>query len=265
MKLPLLIASTLGVAACSSQDGTNSTGTTSMTTGSATTASTNSASAATTPPDKPFRIVDRRWQGWGDQGPYLPAELPIPVRRKGTVQLAYFEIYGRWALPKETKEEALRENDKVTPPLLVSYGDPFTGAPIDRVQIDWRDERPGNPKAHFGIAASAIRGEQPRDFPTAPVIGHFSDPKWLPKDRLEILRKRIYEGLDILIHFYADEARTWTEDANKAAREVRDFFPIASEPGLWPYYRAEGKDFFAWLDKNAPPGKATLPWNSPSP
>ncbi|MFO0592174.1 MAG: hypothetical protein U0441_31815 [Polyangiaceae bacterium] len=225
---------------------------------------TTSANTATAKAAE-FRIVNLDFMTWSPTGAYVPGYLPIPVKRHGAVQLAYFQLAGRWASVDETKEEAIREDDKVTPPVVISYGNPFTGERADTFYPDWRDEHPGNPKSHFGLPTPKSVDKPQRDYPTAPVIGHFSDPKWLPKDRLEILRKRIYEGLDTLLPFYADEHRPWTEDANKAAREVRDFFPIASEPGLWPYYRAEGKDFFAWLEKNAPPGKAALPWDIASP
>jgi len=98
--------------------------------------------------------------------------------------------------------------------------------------------------------------------PANGVIGHYNDPKWLPKDRLGTLRHRIYSALDLLLPFFADETRSWTAEANKAAQEVRDFFPLAAEPGLWPYYKAEGKEFFAWVEKNAPPGRVPLPWET---
>lgn len=221
---------------------------------------------APSPSTTPFRIADRaRWIAWGDAGPYRPGYLPIPVRRGGAVQLAYFEIYHPWAVARETAEAAERKIDLVTPPLLICYGDPVSGRLIERVTVDWNEERPGNPKAHFGLPRPTGPGAHIGDTAPIPVIGHFSDPKWLPKDRVELLRKRIHEDLDVLLPYFADTSRPWTEEASKAAREVRDFFPIASEPGLWPYYRAEGKDFFPWLEKNAPPGKSPLPWDPGAP
>jgi len=143
----------------------------------------------------------------------------------------------------------MRELDKVTAPMNVYYGDPATGELEKRVRIDWREEVSGGERSHFGIP-----------IPPDGVVGHFSDPRWPPKERVELLRQRIYSALDVLLPFFADENRPWTEEANTAAREVRDFFPMAAEPGLWPYYNAEGKEFFAWVEKNAPPGRAPLPW-----
>jgi hypothetical protein len=193
------------------------------------------------------------WWGWGTEGSYQSARLPIPVKRATGLRLAAFQIYYPWAKADEPAEEGKRERDKVTAPMNVCYGDPATGKLEVRVGIDWREEVAGGGRAHFGI-------------PTPPdgVVGHFSDPQWLPKDRVELLRRRIYAALDVLLPFFADENRPWTEAANKAAQEVRDFFPLAAEPGLWPYYKAEGKEFFAWVERSAPPGKAALPWNVPA-
>lgn len=99
-------------------------------------------------------------------------------------------------------------------------------------------------------------------FPSPPggVVGSYDDPGRRSSDRAMLIDERLHAAMDVLLPFFADEARPWTEEVTRAAREVRDFFPLAAEPGLWPYYEAEGKGFFAWVEKNAPPGRARLPW-----
>lgn len=170
----------------------------------------------------------------------IVVKLPVPAKRDGRVLLAGLHLLYPTVLPTIPREEFQRQLNEVRVPSLVSYADAITGEQLPTID--------GTEK-HFGIPDPPNR-----------LLGHYDDPTWLPEDRRDQLRARILAGLDVLLPFFADENRPWTEAANKAAEEVRDFFPLAAEPGLWPYYRAEGREFFAWLEKNAPPAKAPLPW-----
>jgi hypothetical protein len=173
--------------------------------------------------------------------------LPVPVRRPTGVHLALLLIGDVVAHRDVTAAQAADMSKEVTVPFSIHYLDPQTGT-VASGGMPLNDDGP----AYFGIPA-----------PPTGVVGRLDDPKWLAADRIDLLRQRIYAALDVLLPFFADENRPWTEEANRAARDVRDFFPLAAEPGLWPYYKAEGKDFFAWVEKNAPPAKAPLPWEGP--
>lgn len=196
-----------------------------------------------------FRPIAPVFRTWYDYGPYQVAELPVPVRRPQGLRVAVFHIYDPLFKPHASKEEETRERDKVTAPMLVCDGDPVFGRRDHCERIDWTDDSPSSARARFGFSP-----------PADGVVGHFSDssPWW--QERMVELRPRIYADLDVLLPFFAEPSRPWTAEATRAAQEVRDLFPLASEPGLWPYYKAEGKDFFAWLDTHAPPEKAPLPW-----
>lgn len=243
MNLRFLVASTLLAACSSAPQGTPPSS-------SQGTSSTESARPMPSPAPM-FRPTATIWHGWTDFGSVRAPNLAVPVKRPAGLRIAVFQIYHPLGYAGEPVDEAVRERDKVTSPLTVLYGDPVTGKkkPEECLELDWDPAAPRGARAHFGLPTPADR-----------VIGHFSDPSWPPEDRRKLLNDRIFAGLDILLPFFADENRPWTEEANKAAREVRDFFPLAAEPGLWPYYKAEGREFFAWLEKNAPPEKAPLPW-----
>lgn len=171
--------------------------------------------------------------------------LPVPIRSPAGLRLALLLIGDVTARAGRTPEEAARESQSVTVPWSVHYLDAITGELAGQT-LELNEDR----ARHFGLPD-----------PAGYVVGHLDDPNRLPEARVEKLRQRVLVGLDTLLPLFADEHLPWTDDANKAARDVRDFFPLAAEPGLWPYYRAEGKEFFAWLEKNAPPGKARLPWD----
>ena len=178
-------------------------------------------------------------------GILVHASLPVLVRRPQGVLVALLCIpRGTMARLDTTPEERARAHQEVQVPQQVHYLDPSTAVIVEDTR--YLNERRA---AHFGIPD-----------PIGQVLGRFDDPHWPAKDRVTALRHRIYAGLDVLLPLFADEHLPWTEEANMAAREVRDFFPIAAEPGLWPYYRAEGRELFGWLERNAPPGKARMPW-----
>lgn len=173
--------------------------------------------------------------------PSRRAYFPIPVRRQGALRLSLFNLaFSGRKIPEEQNEVGaptqMLEIDVVTGEYVAD-----TGVNLDR-------------KERFGIAD-----------PPMGVVGHYDDPHRPPPDHLKALRFRIYFSMDLLLPLFAEQDRPWTEEANRAAREIRDFFPLAAEPGLWPYYKAEGKEFFAWVEKNAPPEKAVLPWDAAPP
>ena len=199
---------------------------------------------------QPLHTLRALRQGYSD----AVSTLPVPVRRGGRVHLAVL-LRPAYIVQPSTPEERRKVNE-VRAPGGIAYVDPidgertyfhpFTQAP-SHSPLDIGS--PADVEKYFGIPA-----------PAGGVIGMYDDAHALPKDRVETLRERILSALDVLLPFFTDDTRPWTEQATKAAQEVRDFFPLAAEPGLWPYYRAEGKDFFSWVEKNAPAAKAPLPW-----
>jgi len=181
--------------------------------------------------------------------PLVPVLLPVPVRRNKGPCWAILLTTGVVSNPRRTKQEYEREVNEIWNPAGIMYYDAVGGQFVE--------ENPNHNErleAYFGVP----RPEGAKHF--FYVVGRRDDPKWTPTDRRDQLRVRILAGLDVLLPFFADENRPWTGAANKAAEEVRDFFPLAAEPGLWPYYRAEGREFFAWLEKKAPPAQAPPPW-----
>jgi len=179
-----------------------------------------------------------------EHAPYLTHTAPVGL------QWAILQLAAPGGL--SSKDEAARIWNEVSTPTVIAYYGATSGT--YSVEIGHLGPRTA---AYFGVP------DPPGANPGNGIVGHFDDPHWLPRDRAELLRRRILAALDVLLPFFADEARPWTDEANRAAREVRDFFPLAAEPGLWPYYKAEGKEFFAWVEKNAPPAKAPLPWGAP--
>lgn len=235
MKLQIFAAGALGVVACSSSDKTPP-------------IETSMSTETATPSHIGFRPMATLKLGWADGGPTRGVELPIPVKNKTGLCIAALQI--AFPVPiRVSKEEADRIQNKVSVPGEIVYVDVVTGEKVDSVGMGSL----ALATAYFGIPS-----------PPDDVVGHFDDPKWLPPDRLALLRARIFAALDVLLPFFADDNRPWTEAANKAAGEVRDFFPLAAEPGLWPYYKAEGKEFFAWVEAKAPAAKTALPWGEPA-
>jgi hypothetical protein len=242
VKRELATISLLGAVACSSSEPHQS---------ATTSTSAQSASAPSAPGPggaRPgFRPLASMNLSWGDGAPVQVVRLPVPVRRSTGMSIAALHIPFP-TLIRISKEEAEKIHNKIEVPCNVVYWDATTGQKVD-IEYTGNDDAVAE---HFGLRP-----------PADGVVGHFDDPKWLPEKQREELRQRLYAAIDVLLPFFADENRPWTEEANRAARDVRDFFPLAAEPGLWPYYKAEGKDFFAWVEKNAPPAKAPLPWEGP--
>lgn len=233
MKMHILATGVIGLAACASPSDPGGPGS-----GSATTHAARAPGA--------FLPVGSMKLGSGDGAPVQPGRLAVPVRRFGGVCIAVLHIADPTIWPGTPASEIPRVKNEISPPENIVYWDARTNDLVARIGTG----APAFREEHFGL----------RD-PDGQVVGHFDDPSWLPKARLDLLQRRIFAGLDVLLPFFADEHLPWTEAANKAAQEVRDFFPLAAEPGLWPYYKAEGREFFAWVEKNAPPGKARLPWD----
>lgn len=221
MKLQLFAASLAGLTACSPA-GSGST----------------SANDTTTPhgaaaflPMASVRLT------WADGGPFQAARLPVLVRRNGKPCIAALHLIMPTRWPGTPEAEARKVANEVTVPVYVVYVDARTGSKLGDTGY-LNEARP----AHFGIPD-----------PAGQVVGHWDDPNALPQERIPVLVARIHAALDTLLPLYADENRPWTEEATKAAREVRDLFPLAAEPGLWPYYRAEGRELFDWVEKHAAP------------
>ena len=237
-KLVFASALAAGAVSCSSPSQGSSQGVT----GPSTSSAPGSAPVTAVAHFKPIGTL--RFEQYRDFG-VRAGSLPVPVRRANAIQLALLMAVGdsvaRVDIPPA---EAARMKNEVLVPAFVWYIDAASGEP--REQTPYFNERSSS---YFGIPD-----------PPKKIVGHLDDPSWFAENRVTQLRLRIYAGLDTLLPFFVDESLPWTEEANKAARDVRDFFPLAAEPGLWPYYKAEGKELFAWVEKNAPPGKARLPW-----
>jgi len=230
VKLPLLVASVTGLAACSSSAGSSV----------STTESSAEHARSTFLPLASIRL------GWADGGPFQAARLPVLARRNGAPCVAALHLRLPVRLPDTPEAEARKAANEVSVPVYVVYVDAKSGAKLESTGFLNADRQ-----AHFGIP-------DPKD----EVVGHWDDPQALGQERVNALRARILAAFDVLLPLFADQDRPFPEDAYKAAREVRDFFPLAAEPGLWPYYKAEGRDFFAWVERHAPPAKTRLPWEA---
>lgn len=240
MKLHLLATSAAGLMACaSSGDAPTST--------AGTTTTIPSTGSATTPG---FRPTGEMNLTSGDGGPVSAGNLPVPVRSRGQTVIAALHIASPTRFPNTPEEVARRQANEISTPLYVVYWSPRSGQKL------WVEPEMG---PGFDRDAWLVQhfGQRPgKDH----IVGRRDDPGAISKDRAEMLRQRICAALDVLLPLFDDPSLPWTEAANKAAREVRDFFPVAAEPGLWPYYQAEGRELFAWVEENAPPGRAALPW-----
>lgn len=171
--------------------------------------------------------------------------LPAPVKSGGRVRLALFSLTGLAFNPSITPEQSRIIARQVSVPVMIDYFDAVTLEQEGSTgRLNQRTE------AHFGIPS-----------PAGEVAGMWDDPTWPSEEKRQNLRTRIYAALDVLLPIFADDNLPWTEEANKAAQVVRDYYPVAAEPGLWRYYEAEGREFFAWVAKRAPAAKAPMPWD----
>jgi len=207
--------------------------------------------------DGPFRPLETLRELRSGYDTAAVAILPIPVHRNGGLYLAVM-LRPAYVIQPSTPEERRKVNE-VYAPAFIAYVDPRTG---ERHFFDPVTGVPTLSAVEFGLKAECEKYFG-LTIPQGGVVGSYGDPTRLLADRIEILRERVLSALDILLPIFADQRRPWTEAANTAARELRDFFPLAAEPGHWPYYKAEGKEFFAWVEKNAPPEKAVMPWETP--
>jgi len=169
--------------------------------------------------------------------PSRDVSLPVPVRRDGQVRLAFMNlgVTGPW------REDYDKKRHFVFAPSQVREVDLATGRTLLH---PWSE----NEKL-FGIAN-----------PPDGVVGCDDDPTLPPREGRLVVLARVYVAMNVLIPFFADETRELSSEAVNAARDVRDYFPFACEPGLWPYYKALGQTFFAWAERIAVREKAPLPW-----
>jgi len=180
--------------------------------------------------------------------PSRPVYFAIPTRREGVFVAAVMLTGGNMVLPNYTAEEKEFIRNGIVIPGQIIFVWPGTG----KIQEDVYPVRP----EHFGLP---IPSEQTVGRFTESIVGRYDDLRQPPEASREPLRNRIYDALDVLLPLFADDAAMGPE-ALKAAQEFRDLFPHACEPGLLPYYKVVGKDFFAWIEEKAPPGKTPLPW-----
>lgn len=207
---------------------------------------TSSLSPALPGPFLPTASLHVERLGWE---PFRTALLPVPVKRPSGLRWAVLQYGAVVSNPNLTAVDYERAWNEIENPCSILYYDAVTAQFIEQ-NPNFNEHL----EAYFGVP------RPPGATGCFYVVGHHDDPRAPPKDRWEQLRQRVFMAFDVLLPLFTDPNRPWTDDANKAAREVRDFFPLAAEPGLWPYYEAEGREFFAWVERNAPPGKAALPW-----
>jgi len=143
---------------------------------------------------------------------------PVPVLRKGQVQIAYIVcpyIYnqkGSW----------------IWPPNKVAWFDPVSGDLLDE----------------YSVAPDYFNQDDPVD-------KKFKKNLSIPSDRVDAfdnLRKRLFELYDVLFAAWAANHSSAGQGQlqNQARDFLRIFYQISKEP-LKPYYEALGRDWFGWL------------------
>lgn len=217
----------------------------------------SSATAAPAPPGGarffPIRAMRRPYGG----APSMEARFALPARRDGAaVVVVLHGVKHYWALPKATPERTPEELDlfknTVIPPDAVFFVDPRTS---EAIKIDsW--VKPD----YFGLSAPPLRKVGREQLHA---LGRLDEPRQPPEAWRAPMAERIHDAVDLLLPPFADQQQALSGKAATAAGEFRDLFPELCEPGLLPYYKAMAKDFFAWVEKVAPPERMALPWRVP--
>lgn len=175
----------------------------------------------------------------------------VPSRVDGRVVVVVMVTAGNLALPSYTAEEKDFIRSSVWIPDQVIVVDAKTQVVLQN--------RSNVAPDYFGLP---VPPEKKVGRFYSPIVGRYDDPRRPPEPFRASVRERIYDVLDVLLPFFADDV-AFSPEAAKAAAEFRDLFPHVCEPGLLPYYMAVAPDFFAWVDKNASGPKTPLPWDVP--
>jgi hypothetical protein len=83
--------------------------------------------------------------------------------------------------------------------------------------------------------------------PPGALVGRYSMPEGMTLEQHQSLEKRMLELYDLLLAAYADGQKSVDR---AAAEEFNQLFWQISEPPLLPYYRAAGRSFFEWVERN---------------
>lgn len=148
--------------------------------------------------------------------------LPIPVRTAGRCLIAILAARESFGQDRKLRFVA---------PDYVIYLDPEDGHLIQMKAVEPSDfgqpHQPGEIIGGWGV----------NELPNTP-------------DEITQMWKNLIAALDVLLPVYVEDRRI-TDEVRQAARTFLRLFDIVGEKAFRPYYRALGKDFFAWLDRIA--------------
>lgn len=156
----------------------------------------------------------------------LPTEAhqsyPIPVRHAAGLRIHF--LYGTTRLNP-------RVGLYLSPPKYLARFDARTGQLEEFRAVTAED---------FGMGGDAGAGD-----------GLLQMPEGMTREDYLSRQARLYEAYDVLLPAFAARETDVPPAVRKAANEFRTLFPSVSEASLKPCYRAEGRDFFSWLDQIA--------------
>jgi len=160
----------------------------------------------------------------GGQYPYTSS--PVPVRRKGQVQIAYMVCRKIVDLP--------RHQDFIWPPNLIEWFDPVSGMRAAEATA---------------VSPEYFGQKDPVDKPL--VEGRANRPP-MSFSEFEKLQNRLFELYDLLFPVWATDSTAMGQILlQNLAREFLNIFNQISIPKFRPYYESLGHDWFGWLRKLA--------------
>jgi hypothetical protein len=174
------------------------------------------------PQIKPIRELIEVAKAHSDDVPdEMRRSYPIPVKRAQGPAVVFLYATGR-AVPGE--------GQYLAPPDYQATVDAVTGRFEGFGYLDF---------VRLGLAKPRIDA--------AGSIGVVAMPPGQTAEEFRALEQRLLDRYDALLpHYVADHRRVSAETLARAREFVELFEQVAEKP-LQPYYRAVGKDFFAWL------------------
>ncbi len=101
-----------------------------------------------------------------------------------------------------------------------------------------------------------LRAVRPADFglhdPENQFLGKYALPQGITQQDFHEDQTRLLLAYDALLPRFAINDTNPSPDTKRAAVEFKALFKLVAEQVLQPYYRAAGKQFFAWLDQVSP-------------
>jgi hypothetical protein len=98
-----------------------------------------------------------------------------------------------------------------------------------------------------------VKKVRPRDFgqahPEGEFIGEHTIEPGMTYEGYLAQQETLYRDYDVLLPAFAAGATQAGSDVKAAAVDFKVHFERLAEKPLLPYYRAIGRDFFAWLDR----------------